>query len=143
MTALAVSELPFEIQDKSGAVVDSSSAWKNALGGIPSPQKLIYNIASSLCLGRAYCTLEVAPGRSIIVDLHYCPPHTVQPIITTSGLQHFVRSSEWGQSGVYYPAGTEEKIGFSGEMAYFWLPDSDIEIGPAKSYPAGTALLSS
>ena len=29
---------------------------------------------------------------------------------------------------------------FTGEMVYFWLPDSDIEIGPAKKYPVGTAL---
>ena len=29
---------------------------------------------------------------------------------------------------------------FTGEMVYFWLPDSDIEIGPAKKYPIGTAL---
>lgn len=32
--------------------------------------------------------------------------------------------------------------GFTGEMMYFWLPDSDIEIGPAKKHPIGTAMTS-
>jgi hypothetical protein len=31
---------------------------------------------------------------------------------------------------------------FLGQMIYFWLPDSDIEIGPAKKYPLGTAMVS-
>ena len=156
MTALAVSELPFEITEidaeevtnKDGKKVkaapfESSTDWQNKLGSIPSPEKLFYKIASSLCLGRAYCILKVADGRQVIEDLHYCAPHTVQPIITTNGLQTFSRSSEWGQSGIYYPAGTDPANKYSGEMMYFWLPDSDIEIGPAKSYPAGTAFLSS
>lgn len=30
---------------------------------------------------------------------------------------------------------------FTGEMMYFWLPDSDIEIGPAKKHPVGTAMV--
>ena len=32
--------------------------------------------------------------------------------------------------------------GYDGQMIYFWLSDSDIELGPAKTYPLGTALLS-
>ncbi len=32
---------------------------------------------------------------------------------------------------------------FTGEMMYFWLPDSDIEIGPAKNHPIGKAMTAS
>ena len=33
-----------------------------------------------------------------------------------------------------------KQAGFTGEMLYFWLPDSDIEIGPSKKHPIGTAM---
>jgi len=140
MTALAVAQLPFEIQTDSGEVFEQSSDWKNKLGGIPSPQDLFYNLASSLCLGKAYIIPRVT-GRTI-VDLHYCPPHTVTPLITTNGLQQFSRTSDYGQSGTYLPSPQQTEItGYTGEMMYFWLPDSDVEIGPARSYPAGAALM--
>lgn len=139
MTAIAVSELPFDILNDSGDVVDTSSDWKNKLGGIPSPKKLMYNLASSLCFGRAYVIPQYT--SRMITDLHYCAPHTVVPLITTGGLQRFSRTSDFGESGTYYPAGNDEQTGYSGEMMYFWLSDSDVEIGPAKSYPAAAALL--
>lgn len=147
MTALAVSELPFVIRKKGSSenepdFEESGQKWKNKLGGIPSPERLMYHIASSLCFGRAYLISDVAPENNNIIDLHYCPPHTVQPIITTQGLQTFARTSEWGPQGIYWPADHEEIENLTGAMMYFWLPDADIEIGPAKTFPAGTALLS-
>ena len=146
MTALAISTLPFEIRTDSGSVVDSSADWKNKLGGIPSYDKLMYNLAASLCLGKAYVIPQYT--NRLIVDMHYCAPHTVVPLITVNGLQQFSRTSDYGESGTYAPLGMYEQEeaqtkGYTGEMMYFWLHDSDIEIGPAKSYPAGVALLSS
>src|SRR3990167_8073907 len=72
MTAVAVSGLPFDILDENGNVYDTSSDWKNELGGMPNPQKLIYLLASSLCGGAAY----IIPTRTpkMIFDLQYVVP---------------------------------------------------------------------
>lgn len=191
MTALAIASLPFDILDDAGEIFDTSSAWKDRLGGIPSPAQLFYKLSSSLCLGKAYVIPTVSDRA--IVDLHYCAPHTVVPLITVNGLQVFSRTSDWGKSGTYMPAkvygedmvvkysgkgdekgwktfetkenenikakptkyqsgeyldiDTGEKStvnagNYTGEMMYFWLTDSDVEMGPAKSYPASVALLS-
>jgi hypothetical protein len=130
MTAVAVSGLPFDILDKSDNVYDSSDNWENKLGGIPSPQKLIYLIASSLCGGEAY----LLPFRTakMIVELQYCAPHTVEPYIDMNGLQYFSRSTEQGKTDNHIPPN---------KIIYFWLPDSDIEIGPAQNHPIGNATL--
>ena len=142
MTAQAVADLPFIITDEAGNEFDNSTKWKNKLGGMPNPSQLMYNLAASLCLGKAYVIPEYTPRQ--IVEMHYCAPHTVVPLITVNGLQDFSRTSDWGQSGKYFPLNKNEgdvPEGYTGEMMYFWLTDSDVEIGPAKSYPAGVALL--
>lgn len=146
MTALAVASLPFVLQRDDGSEFDSSREWQNRLGGIPSPEKLFYKLASSLCLGKAYAIPQYT--SRMIVDMHYCAPHTVVPLITVQGLQQFSRTSDWGASGTYAPMGMydPEEVAaknYTGEMIYFWLPDADVEIGPAKTYPGGTALLAS
>lgn len=142
MTALAVSELPFDIMD-GNTVYDSTDDWKNKLGGIPSPQSLLYLIASSLCLGKAYVIPQALPGA--VVSLQYCAPQTILPQIT-SKLNGFNRTTTGGGSGRYLPADVNKgeviTTGEQGEMMYFWLPDSDVELGPAESYPASTALIS-
>jgi hypothetical protein len=142
MTANAIASLPFDILDEGGKVIDTSEDWQDKLGGMPTPQLLIRNLASSLCLGKAYI-IPLLATNNVIQELHYCAPHTVFPLISSRGLQYFSRGSDYGQSGVYYPAGREiESSGnWVGEMMYFWMPDRDVEIGPAKTFPAGTALL--
>ena len=139
MTANAVADLPFDFLKEDGSEYDTSADWKNNLGGIPNPKKLIRNLASSLCFGKAYVIPTTMDAR--IVELHYCAPHTVSPIITTKGLISLSRTSDYGQAGMYVPAG-EDKGSYTGEMMYFWLPDASVEVGPAKTYPMGTALLS-
>jgi hypothetical protein len=169
MTATRVATLPFDILDESDAVYDCSATWKNKLGGMPAPTHIIALIAESLCMGKAYVIPTVM--RNTLLNLQYCAPHTVVPLITTQGLSYFPRTSDWGQGGIYAPAGIGAETGdaydtttaipvdsneqytangapvritggiFKGEMMYFWLPDSDIEIGPAKNYPMATALM--
>ena len=140
MTALAVSELPFDIVKDDDSVYDTSTAWKDNLGGIPSPEKLLYKLASSLCQGRAYL-IPTVTSRALI-SLQYCTPDSIQPQIDSEGLHSFDRATGQGKSGRYYPAQKEIQSGYMGEMMYFWLPDSDVEVGPALTYPASTALLS-
>jgi hypothetical protein len=142
MTANAIADLPFLLvkDNADETVYDDSAAWMNNLGGLPSPKRIIRLLAASLCGGQAY-VIPTLTNQGII-DLHYCNPATVSPQITMQGLQYFIRSSDVGV-GNYAPAPmSEEQSGFSGEMLYFWLPDHDIEIGPAKCHPLGTALLS-
>lgn len=141
MTGIAVSELPFEIQDENGKMYDTSSDWKNKLGGMPCPQDLLYLLASSLCMGKAYVIPRYL--SSSIVDLHFCAPHTVAYTIIPTGLDQFSRTSDYGQAGMYKPAPYDKPDILDGEMMYFWLPDPDIEIGAPKTFPAGTALLNS
>ena len=167
-------------------VIDSSDDWQNKIGGLENPKRFLYNIASSLCAGKAYVIPQYT-GR-MITDLRYIATHTVLPLVTTGGLQWFTRASDYGNAGVYSPIvpfsaiknSSEyedlEKIRiedmekplkhaldnyygdidkerikeiimtandqgtFTGAMMYFWLPDSDIEIGPAKKHPLGTAM---
>ena len=135
MTATAVADLPFEILDEKNKVVDSSSDWQNKIGGMDDYGNLFYKLASSLCLGRAYCGITTV-GKTI-VDLQYFAPHTIIPYINSGGLQYFDRASDIGVSAKYYPYDKKTEP----VLLYFWLPDSDVEIGEAKTYPAGTALM--
>jgi hypothetical protein len=134
MTANAISALPFDIVDDSGKVYDSSTDWKNKTGGIESPETLFYMLASSLCFGRAYLIPETM--KTSIVNLQYCAPHTINEDINGDGLQSFKRTTDQGRVSKYYPVDKGEPV-----LMYFWLPDSDVEIGPALTYPAGTALM--
>ncbi len=136
MTANAIASLPFEIINSSGTVVDSSSDWKNNFGGLPSPDLLLHKLAASLCLGQAY--LFPTFTKRLVVSLQYFAPQTITPNITVEGLQWFDRSTERGKVERYYPIDSEVEP----PLMYFWLPDADVEIGPALSYPAGAALLS-
>lgn len=129
MTAVAVASLPFDILDKNDEIVDSSENWQNKLGGMPNPQRLMYLIASSLCGGDAY----LIPTRTtkLIFDLQYCAPASIEPYIDINGLQWFDRTTDKGKTERVYPD----------DMVYFWLPDSDVEIGPALNHPLGNASL--
>ncbi len=129
MTAVAVSSLPFEVVDEGGEVVDASTDWKNVLGGMDNPQRLIYLIASSLCGGAAYVIPTAT--KVMIADLQYVSPHTILPQFDHSGLTHFNRASDLGETDIYQPD----------ELIHFWLPDSDVEIGPAKNHPLSNATL--
>jgi hypothetical protein len=154
MTANEITNIPFQILNEDGSVFDDSTKWENKLGGIPSPQKMIWKVAASLCMGKAYLIPRAAESQ--IIDIWYCAPQSVVPMITTGGLKWFARGSDWGDWGIYYPADKDPGAGmddpdqqeraqaqFRGEMIYFWLPDPDVEIGQARTYPMGEALLSS
>mgnify|MGYP001589621487 CR=1 FL=1 len=128
MTSSAVASLPFDIIDENENVIDSSADWLNETGGMPNPQRLLYLITSSLCGGSAYVIPTTTP-KPYIYNLQYCAPQTIQPLITFEGLERFDRTSQQGKTAMYSPK----------QMLYFWLPDSDVEIGPALSHPLGAA----
>lgn len=136
MTANAVSALPFDILRENGELYDTSADWKNKTGGLESPESLFYMLASSLCFGRAYLIPQLTSRA--IVELQYCAPQTVREEIGRDGVQWFDRTTDKGAVARYYPIEAE----LDPSIIYFWLPDSDVEIGPAQTYPAGNALLS-
>ncbi len=123
MTAVAVSSLPFDILWDNGSVFDTSADWKNKLGGMDNPQKMLYLVASALCGGAAY-VLPMTTERAIF-QMQYLAPHTIRPYIDRDGLQYFDRSTDRGKTERLSPQ----------ELIYFWLPDSDVEIGPAENHP--------
>ena len=136
MTANAVSALPFDILRENGEPYDTSADWKNKTGGLESPESLFYLLASSLCFGRAYLIPQLTSRA--IVDMQFVAPQTVRAEITRDGLKWFDRTTDKGAVSRYYPIESE----LEPAMIYFWLPDSDVEIGPALTHPAGNALLS-
>lgn len=136
MTANAVSALPFDILRENGELYDTSADWKNKTGGLESPESLFYMLASSLCFGRAYLIPQLTSRA--IVELQYCAPQTVREEIGRDGVQWFDRTTDKGAVARYYPIESE----LEPALIYFWLPDSDVELGPAQTYPAGNALLS-
>jgi len=128
MTATAVAAMPFDFLEEDGTVFDTSADWQNSLGGIPDPKRLIYLLAASLCGGAAY----VIPYRTprMIVDLQYAAPHSITPFIDINGLQYFNRATDTGATDNYIKPK---------EILYFWLPDKDVEIGPATNNPITNA----
>jgi hypothetical protein len=138
MTALAVSQLPFDLM-QGDTVYDSSAKWANRLGGMLSPQTLLYNLAASLCLGQAYVIPTVTSRQ--VISLQYCAPQSVRPEITDD-IEYFDRVTSFGAQTRYWPVGEIDEHP-DAQMMYFWLPDSDVELGPAMSYPTGNALLAS
>lgn len=131
MTGTAIASLPFDIVNDEETVIDSSVDWQNEVGGLPNPQRLLYLIATSLCGGAAYLIPTRTPR--MIFNLQYVAPQTIQTIITRNGLEYFHRTTQQGKGDDYKPK----------ELIYFWLPDSDVEIGPALSHPLGNAMLAS
>lgn len=129
MTSNAISILPFRIISDDGDEVDSSEDWHNKMGGIAHPKRLLKLIAASLCGGAAY--LLPTYTEKMIADIQYLAPSTITPIISDAGLDGFIRTVN----------GAEKKYA-SDELVYFWLPDSDVEVGPAHVSPLGTAAIS-
>ena len=128
MTATAGASLPFDITNEAGDIIDTSADWQNKVGGMGDPQRLLYLLFSSLCGGAAYLIPQRTP--KFIFDLQYVVPHSITPQIYREGLQYFDRASELGVVEKYNP----------NEIIYFWLPDSDVEIGAARNTPLSNAI---
>lgn len=128
MTATAVSSLPFDLVDKNGDIVDSSVDWQNTIGGLPNPQRILYQIAASLCGGSAYIFPRLLSNR--LIDLTYYAPQTITPKANPDRTGYFIRNIN----------GKTENINIE-DLLYFWLPDRNVEFGPAEAHPMGNAVL--
>lgn len=129
MTATAVSSLPFDFIDLGSNEVVTASVNLSGIGGIFDDfSRILYLTASSLCGGSAY--LLPRKTQKMIIDLQYISPHNVTPFFDANGLAYFNRVMDSGKIDRIEPE----------EMIYFWLPDSDVEIGPALNTPLGNAV---
>lgn len=126
MTANAVSQLPYYIEDGSDNIIEEYTAW----GGVRNPQTLINKVAASLCGGSAYLLVDSVSGG--VVDLQYLVPSSIKPNFnqSTGELVNFTRTL----NGATQNYSVEQII-------YFWLPDDTVETGPAQITPIANALL--
>ena len=129
VTSNAVASLPFDFVNSSGDVIDTSTDWKNKIGGLTNPRRLIGLLSASLCGGSAYL-IPTRTNRRLI-DLQYVAPHTITPWITRNGLEYFQRATDKGKFETLQPD----------ELIYFWLPDSDVEIGEPVTSPMSTSVI--
>jgi len=120
LTAGAVAAIPFAIVDEaSGEDVDTSATWKNRLGFLPNPNKIIQLVEMSLIMyGQAYLFRERNRVRTL--GVRYVTPTSITPLFDPAlGVKGFKRMVS-GEVRDLEPA----------DLLYFWEPDPRVEIGP-------------
>lgn len=128
LRAQTIATLPFAIW-RGEEKIDDSSNWRNAVGFLSDPVRLLWHIEASLTLtGCAYLFRE--RNRMRTLQLRPLSPLSVHPVLDVEhGLTGFTRVI----AGTSNPLAVEDVI-------YFWLPDPFVEIGPPTSSPAQSAL---
>jgi hypothetical protein len=124
LTAGAVADMPFAIvSEASGEDVDVSTEWKNKLGFMPNPNRLMQLLEMSIIMyGKGYLFRERNKVRTL--GLRYISPSTVEPRIDgVNGLIGFRRA--FGPSIL----DLEPQ-----DLLYFWEPDPRVELGPPMSW---------
>lgn len=126
MTANAVGQLPYWIEDVADNEIDEEVAW----GGVRNPQTLIQLTAASLCGGCAYWLIDTT--NRAILSAQYLTPQSMQVKYDDNGeVTSFIRSFN----------GRNQALSLE-QVVYFWLPDDTVEIGPAQLTPNRNAALS-
>jgi hypothetical protein len=109
--------------------IDSSADWKNKVGFMKDPKRILRLIEMSLVLfGKAYLFNE--RNRLKTLDLRYLVPTSIEADITQDGLQGFKRRLN---------NGAEKRFEIE-DVVYFWEPDPYVEIGPPSSSAATAAM---
>lgn len=119
---------------KSDSEVDNSTDYKNAVGFLPHPKKLLKLIAACIVLtGRAYLRKEAnrfAQVKQTYSGLRWYNPYTIKPEIDEEkGLIGFTRKVN----------GKEVKIALD-QLVYLWEEDPFVEVGPPTTSAAQAAL---
>lgn len=128
---ISIADIPFYLTTERGTELDSSYDWQNTVGFMPDPFGLIQLIGGGLFLyGYAYLLRDNALG-TLVKNLRYMRPKSITAVIDDAkGLTGFERMM---------PDGTTKKFEPAKDIVYFWLPDSNVEIGPPLSWPAQAA----
>lgn len=124
----ALASMPLDVL-KGDTVVDSSGDWQNVVGCIPNINRLLWQIEAALTVfGSAYLYREA--NRVKTVGLRFLNPQTITPRIdAAAGLTGFTR-----KIGAQQIELTPE------QLIYFWEYDPFVELGPAVTSPALSAM---
>lgn len=119
--------------------IDTSLEYKNAIGFLPNPKRLIsVAIAARQLTGRAY----MFKSKNVLkmpAGLRNLNPASVEPVFKKDGkdagaLEKFERSITTG--------GATRKVEYPVEdILYSWMYDPFVEIGPPLNYPAKAAMM--
>ncbi len=142
IAANAVASIPFDIvRVKDNQVVDSTADWQNKLEIMPHPEKTMWLIASAQGLsGKAYF-LKAANSSGYLKKLRYLSPGSVRFELKDDG--SFVFKRKVGNQDVAFPPAVDQDEAASRakeSIAYLWMPDPDVELGPPLKFPGKAAL---
>lgn len=128
LRANAVAAMPFAIM-RGKVEEDTSDDYTNALGWLSDPRRLLWLTEAALCCyGSAYYWRE--RNRITTKGVRYVRPDTIEPQIDPqAGLTGFIRTV----NGQRIPAPIDS-------IAYFWLPDPSVELGPPGGSPVTAAI---
>lgn len=123
LNADALSSLPFALVDKNGNDFDTSEDWKNKVGFLPNPKKMLGLWRKSLAMtNTAYAKFERVKRDML---LRYIVPTTMQPDVDRQkGLVGWWRQVNAKRD--YYPLSR-------GEIVWVYRMDYDTEILPSKN----------
>ncbi|HKZ53785.1 MAG TPA: phage portal protein [Candidatus Acidoferrales bacterium] len=139
LVASTVGSIPFEIKNLKGDLVEESSDYRNKVGFLPNPKRLLYLIAAARMLtGRAY-VFNNANKYDVTKSLKYLNPLSVDPLYFKEGPK-VGDLRAWNRRMTGPGSTVVEKEFKLEEIAYFWLADPYSEIGPPANYPVRAAL---
>ena len=128
MRANALASVPFQIV-RGETPVDTSDEYKDALGILPDPYRMLWLLEAALCFGPAYLWREKNSVKT--KALKYVAASTITPKIDPAlGLTGFKRQLSTGAPIEAKPE----------DVLYFWKPDPFVELGPPQVTPVGAAL---
>ena len=122
MTADTVANMPFNILNKVGDIVDDSRDWQNKVGFMPNPRNLLRLWRLSLFMtNSAYGFME---GNRINRHLRYIVPSTIEPEVNNrDGLVGFYRKI--GNKRTFYSLDDNR-------IFYMWKLDHTTELLPSE-----------
>jgi HK97 family phage portal protein len=118
--------MPFAlVSNKSGNDYDVTADWRNLVGYLPAPNRLIDQIARSLQVYGCAYVLKASNAAGRVKVLRYLSPTTITPILDArDGLTGFERNVGNGKV-TYRPE----------DVIYFWPASESVELGPPGSSP--------
>ena len=126
----SMNKVPFSIM-RGKTEVDTSADWQNKIGFMPNPNKTFKLISQALDRGGCAYLLKSQNRGRVTKELKWLAPSTITPKLDAdSGLTGFKRQVGSKQIPDLLPD----------QVVYFWLADSDVEVGPPQAWPLKSAL---
>jgi len=123
MTADAIANIPFDLTNANGDIVDQSSDWQNVVGFMNNPREMLRLWRLSLFMtNSAYGFME---GNRQIRELRYMVPTSITPII----------DAEYGLTGFKRTVGNKTREYSLDDKRIFWMfrQDHTTEVAPSEN----------